>query len=108
MLFVKSGMSAVLPTLFIGSKSDAKNLDFLLANRIFYILNVTPTRTEDPVAGVPNYFEKDGRFTCVSQHVLGVVGRLRVLRPQAPAVARLSLISTCCCDVQVPEAAHLR
>ena len=57
--------TSILPNLFIGDKKTAKDKDFLLANRITHILNVTPTRTEDPVAGVPNYFEKDARFTYV-------------------------------------------
>lgn len=56
-------MAAVLPWLYLGSRNDAKNLDFLVASRVCYILNVTPTRAEDPVAGVPNFFEKDKRFT---------------------------------------------
>jgi hypothetical protein len=57
--------SAILPNLFVGDKRTAKDKDFLIENRITHILNITPTRTEDPVAGVPNYFEKDSRFTCV-------------------------------------------
>ena len=56
-------MSLIMDNLFLGSKSDAKNFEFLVSSGITHILNVTPTRVADPVAGVPNYFEKDGRFT---------------------------------------------
>ena len=56
-------MAQILPGLYIGARNDAKDLEFLVSSGITHILNVTPTRTEDPVAGVPNFFEKDARFT---------------------------------------------
>ncbi|CAM9797640.1 unnamed protein product [Chrysoparadoxa australica] len=53
----------VLPYLYIGSKAHAKQKGTLKDLGIKRILNVTPDRTTDPVAGCPNFFEKDSSFT---------------------------------------------
>ncbi len=55
----------ILDYLFLGSREHAKDAEFLEKNDIYHILNVTPTRNVDPVAGVPNFFEKDSRYTYV-------------------------------------------
>lgn len=49
--------AAVLPWLFVGDKSVAKDRDLLRRKQVRYILNVTPPKTE---GGVVNFFEKDG------------------------------------------------
>jgi protein tyrosine phosphatase (PTP) superfamily phosphohydrolase (DUF442 family) len=54
-------MAAVLPGLYLGGKDDAKDLAWLRAAGIVTIVNCTPSRTEDPVAGVPNYHESSTR-----------------------------------------------
>ena len=48
---------------YLGSREHAKDRDFLRAHNIHYILNMTPTRDVDPVAGVPNFFKKSKEFT---------------------------------------------
>ncbi|RHY89760.1 hypothetical protein DYB37_009759 [Aphanomyces astaci] len=53
----------VLDYVFLGSRQHAKNREMLESLGITHILNVTPTRKVDPVAGVPNFFEKDNVFT---------------------------------------------
>ncbi|KDO34126.1 hypothetical protein SPRG_01396 [Saprolegnia parasitica CBS 223.65] len=53
----------VLDHVYLGSRSHAKDRDTLLKLGITHILNVTPARSVDPVAGVPNFFENDTRFT---------------------------------------------
>ncbi|OQR81011.1 hypothetical protein ACHHYP_16854 [Achlya hypogyna] len=53
----------ILDHVFLGSRVHAKDKECLLALGITHILNVTPARTVDPVAGVPNFFEKDPSFT---------------------------------------------
>ncbi|KAG9410058.1 hypothetical protein AC1031_018093 [Aphanomyces cochlioides] len=55
--------SQILDYLFLGGRHHAKNRDQLKALGITHILNVTPPRKVDPVAGVPNFFEKDPTFT---------------------------------------------
>ncbi|OQR97572.1 hypothetical protein THRCLA_06901 [Thraustotheca clavata] len=55
--------SHVLEHVFLGSRANARDKSTLLELGITHILNVTPARTIDPVAGVPNFFEKDGCFT---------------------------------------------
>ncbi|CAK4769937.1 unnamed protein product [Aphanomyces euteiches] len=55
--------SQILDYLFLGGRHHAKNRDHLKALGITHILNVTPPRKVDPVAGVPNFFEKDPTFT---------------------------------------------
>ncbi|KAF0688541.1 Aste57867_19857 [Aphanomyces stellatus] len=54
--------SEILPFLFLGSRQHAKDRDVLKRLSITHILNVTPTRKVDPVAGVPNFFEKEAAF----------------------------------------------
>ena len=53
----------MLPFLYLGSKKAAKNRDLLRRIGVTRVLNVTPTRSTDPVAGVPNYFERDESMT---------------------------------------------
>lgn len=53
----------ILGHLFLGSKHAAKAKEVLTRNNIKYILNCTPKRTDDPEAGCPNYYEKEGAFT---------------------------------------------
>ena len=55
-------MSKILSYLFLGSRKDAKNRQWLQQNKIVYILNMTPSRDVDPIAGVPNFFKKEGKF----------------------------------------------
>lgn len=57
--------SEVLPHLLLGSKAHAKDRELLRALGVTHVLNVTPPKTVDPVAGVPNFFEKDKQLTCV-------------------------------------------
>ena len=49
-------MSAVLPWLLIGDKAAAKDREFLRRQKVRYVLNVTPPKTE---GGVVNFFEKE-------------------------------------------------
>jgi hypothetical protein len=56
-------MARIAEKLFLGGKKEAKDLDFLERNSISHILNCTPSRGEDPTAGVPNYHQQDARFT---------------------------------------------
>ncbi|TYZ61047.1 hypothetical protein PybrP1_012136 [[Pythium] brassicae (nom. inval.)] len=53
----------VLPHVFLGSKAHARDRELLARLQITHVLNVTPPRTVDPVAGVPNFFEKDKTLT---------------------------------------------
>ena len=55
--------SQLLPWLYIGSKKAAKCRPLLRELNVTHVLNVTPSRTTDPAAGVPNYFEKDRALT---------------------------------------------
>lgn len=52
----------ILGFLFLGSRKAAKNKALLLKLGVRYILNVTPTRDVDPVAGVPCFFDREGMF----------------------------------------------
>jgi protein-tyrosine phosphatase len=52
--------SKVLPFLYIGDKKHAKNRAVLQELNIKRIVNVTPTRAVDPIAGCMNFFEKEG------------------------------------------------
>lgn len=54
--------SQILPFLYLGARHHAKDRETLLELKVHHILNVTPTRKDDPVAGVPNFFEKDQAF----------------------------------------------
>ena len=58
------GPSKVLSHVFIGSQKDAKAKSTLVDLGITHILNCTPSKNIDPVAGCPNFFEKeqDSRF----------------------------------------------
>uniref|UniRef100_K3WZQ8 protein-tyrosine-phosphatase n=1 Tax=Globisporangium ultimum (strain ATCC 200006 / CBS 805.95 / DAOM BR144) TaxID=431595 RepID=K3WZQ8_GLOUD len=53
----------ILEHLFLGSRAHARDRELLRRLQITHILNVTPPRTTDPAAGVPNFFEKDKSFT---------------------------------------------
>ncbi|GAB9470628.1 Phosphatase slingshot 2 protein [Globisporangium polare] len=53
----------ILAHLFLGSKAHARDRELLQRLKITHILNVTPPKTVDPAAGVPNFFEKDKSFT---------------------------------------------
>ncbi|ETW06118.1 hypothetical protein H310_03710 [Aphanomyces invadans] len=57
------GPTKVMDYVFLGGRQQAKNRELLESLGITHILNVTPTRKVDPVAGVPNFFEKDNAFT---------------------------------------------
>ena len=48
----------ILPFLYLGSKNAAKNKGLLRKKNIKFILNCTPSREEDPLAGQPNFFAK--------------------------------------------------
>ncbi|KAJ0405437.1 hypothetical protein P43SY_005056 [Pythium insidiosum] len=58
----RRGPSHIIDHVFVGSRADAKDKERLLELGITHILNVTPTKTADPVAGVANFFEKDKCF----------------------------------------------
>ncbi|KAH7492632.1 hypothetical protein PRIC2_014951 [Phytophthora ramorum] len=55
--------SQILEHVFLGSRAHARDKEQLQRLRITHILNVTPPKKMDPVAGVPNFFEKDKAFT---------------------------------------------
>lgn len=57
--------SQILEHLHLGSKRAARSRDALRERGITHILNLTPPRTVDPVAGVPNFFKTDPTLTCV-------------------------------------------
>lgn len=54
---VDGGPTQILEYVYIGSKADAKNKSLLQSLGITHILNITPSRTTDPLAGVPNFHE---------------------------------------------------
>ena len=54
-------MAEVLPSLFLGGKDEAKNLEWLKSKRIVSIINCTNTKADDPT-GIPNYHEKLALF----------------------------------------------
>mmetsp|Transcript_88343 Transcript_88343/g.247131 ORF Transcript_88343/g.247131 Transcript_88343/m.247131 type:complete len:136 (+) Transcript_88343:80-487(+) len=49
-------------SVYIGGKKEAKSLEMLQQRGISRILNVTPAKETSIQAGVPNYFEKSGKF----------------------------------------------
>ncbi|KAE8887890.1 hypothetical protein PF005_g8433 [Phytophthora fragariae] len=55
--------SQILEHVFLGSRTHARGKEALQRLGITHILNVTPPKKTDPVAGVPNFFEKDKLFT---------------------------------------------
>jgi hypothetical protein len=57
------GPTKILKQLFIGSQQDAKDRPGLLRLGITHIMNCTPPKSMDPVAGCPNFFEKEKLFT---------------------------------------------
>ena len=56
-----SSSSSSRSSIYLGGKSDAKDLEKLQARKIKFILNVTP-RKSDLSTGVPNYYEKSSKF----------------------------------------------
>jgi hypothetical protein len=52
----------ILPYLYLGGRDAARDKDWLTAQRVRYILNMTHTRTDDPQGGVANFFESDRAF----------------------------------------------
>lgn len=54
--------SKILNFLYIGCKNHAKSKSLLKELGISHILNCTPTKNTDPLAGIPNYFEKEKLF----------------------------------------------
>lgn len=55
--------SLILEHVFLGSRAHARDKDLLQRLGVTHVLNVTPPKKMDPVAGVPNFFEKDKTFT---------------------------------------------
>eukprot|EP00644_Phytophthora_capsici_P015562 jgi/Phyca11/536984/estExt2_fgenesh1_pg.C_PHYCAscaffold_700028 len=55
--------SLILEHVFLGSRANARDKDLLQRLGVTHVLNVTPPKKMDPVAGVPNFFEKDKTFT---------------------------------------------
>lgn len=55
--------SQILEHVFLGSRAHARDKELLQRLGITHILNVTPPKKTDPVAGVPNFFEKEKLFT---------------------------------------------
>ncbi|GLE05500.1 hypothetical protein PINS_up014523 [Pythium insidiosum] len=62
MAATRQGPSHIIDHVYVGSRADAKDKQRLRELGITHILNVTPTKTADPIAGVPNFFEKDKSF----------------------------------------------
>lgn len=57
-----SRMNQILSYLYLGGKSDAKDKEKLIKMKVKYILNCTPTRSQDTEAGCPNFYEKEKSF----------------------------------------------
>lgn len=53
----------IIDHIFIGDRNAAKARGLLKQHNINYILNCTPDRDTDPVAGCPSFFEKDPTMT---------------------------------------------
>ena len=54
--------SKILNYLYVGDKNHAKSKNLLKELNITHILNCTPNKNIDPLAGIPNYFEKENLF----------------------------------------------
>lgn len=52
----------VVDHIFIGDRHSAKARGLLKQHNIKFVLNCTPDRNTDPVAGCPNFFEKEGKI----------------------------------------------
>ena len=53
----------IVDHVFIGDRNAAKARGLLTQHNIKFILNCTPDRDTDPVAGCPCFFEKDASLT---------------------------------------------
>ena len=53
----------ILDYLYLSGKKGAKNRAMLTERNIRHIINITPPRSVDDVAGCPNYFESDKGFS---------------------------------------------
>ena len=62
-------MTSILPWLLLGGRTEAKDLPLLRRHDVRLILNCTPPRTEDPVSGVPHFFESTNHGTPVIRYV---------------------------------------
>lgn len=54
--------AAILDFLLVGDQAHAKDRKLLRKLNITHIINCTPTRDDDPVSGVANYFEKERQW----------------------------------------------
>ncbi|CEG48077.1 dual specificity protein catalytic domain-containing [Plasmopara halstedii] len=59
---IEAEPSRILEHIYLGSRAHARDKNLLQRLHITHILNVTPQKEMDPVAGVPNFFEKDKTF----------------------------------------------
>lgn len=64
----------VLEFLYLGGKEHAKDKKVLEDCKITHILNVTPPRTVDPSAGVPNYFESLEQYKYKRYPIFDTIG----------------------------------
>jgi dual specificity phosphatase 12 len=80
------GPSKVLSFLYLGDMTNAKSLSTLLSHDIKYIVNCTPPKSIAKAVGVPNFYEKDRRFTYLRVPVYDDGGEN--LLPHLPEVAR--------------------
>jgi dual specificity phosphatase 12 len=80
------GPSKVLSYLYLGDMANAKSLSTLLSHDIKYIVNCTPPKSIAKAVGVPNFYEKDRRFTYLRVPVYDDGGEN--LLPHLPEVAR--------------------
>jgi hypothetical protein len=53
----------VLPYLYLGGKVHARDKKMLKRLNINHIVNLTPSRDQDPAAGCPNFFQSDKKFS---------------------------------------------
>jgi len=47
----------ILPGLYLGGRDEARDLAWLQAAGISTVINMTPSRTDDPAGGIPSYHE---------------------------------------------------
>lgn len=57
--------SRITEFLYLGGRDAARDLDTMTSLKISFVLNMTPTRSTDPKAGVPNYFVGQKKITYV-------------------------------------------
>jgi hypothetical protein len=102
-------MARIAEKLFLGGKKEAKDLDFLERNSISHILNCTPSRGEDPTAGVPNYHQQDARFTYDAARPVSCVTLGSLPPPRAHALLSLCItVAPFLLLCQIPSRSRVR